>query len=91
MTYIGQVSFMQWVMNGWILLALAAGCSWILISEIPMFSLKIKFNHLGWHDNALRYSFVLACIVIFALFGLAGAAVAMLLYVLLSICSNAKK
>jgi CDP-diacylglycerol--serine O-phosphatidyltransferase len=65
-----------------------AAASWILISEIPMFSLKIKFDHLGWRDNALRYSFVLACIAIFLIFGLAGAAVAMLLYVLLSIISS---
>jgi hypothetical protein len=53
-----------------------------------MFSLKIKFDHLGWRDNALRYSFVLACIAIFLIFGLAGAAVAMLLYVLLSCVSS---
>ncbi len=88
MVYLGQHSFMQWAMNGWILLALMAASSWILISEIPMFSLKIKFDHLAWRDNTLRYSFVLACVVIFALFQLSGAAVAMLLYVLLSIIND---
>jgi CDP-diacylglycerol--serine O-phosphatidyltransferase len=91
MVYTGRVAFMQWAMNGWVMLALMAAASWILISEIPMFSLKIKFDHLGWRDNALRYSFVVACIVIFALFHLAGAAIAMLLYVLLSILSDARK
>jgi CDP-diacylglycerol--serine O-phosphatidyltransferase len=88
MVYAGRHAFMQWAMNGWLLLGLMAAASWILISEIPMFSLKIKFDHLGWRDNALRYSFVLACIAIFLIFGLAGAAVAMLLYVLLSIISS---
>jgi CDP-diacylglycerol--serine O-phosphatidyltransferase len=88
MVYAGQKDFMQWAMNGWLLLVLMAAASWILISEIPMFSLKIKFDHLGWRDNALRYSFVLACIAIFLIFGLAGAAVAMLLYVLLSCVSS---
>jgi CDP-diacylglycerol--serine O-phosphatidyltransferase len=91
MVYVGQIVWMQWAMNGWLLLALMAAASWILISEIPMFSLKIKFDHLGWRDNALRYSFVLACVVIFALFHLSGAAIAMLLYVLLSMVSNAQQ
>jgi len=85
MTYIDQIPFMHWALNGWVLLALMLGCSYLLICELPMFSLKIKFNRLKWKDNVLPYSLVLCCIPIFIIFKLSGAAIAILLYVLLSL------
>lgn len=91
MTYIAQIPFMHWALNGWILMALMAGCSYLLISELPMFSLKIKFNRLGWKDNAFPYSLVLCCIPIFIIFRLAGAAIVILLYILLSILASQRK
>lgn len=90
MTYIDQIPFMHWALNGWILAALMLGCSFLLISELPMFSLKIKFNRLGWKENALPYSLVLCCIPIFIIFKLSGAAIAILLYILLSLLATKK-
>lgn len=91
MTYIDQIPFMHWALNGWVLIALMLGCSYLLISELPMFSLKIKFNRLQWKYNAFPYSLVLCCIPIFIIFKLSGAAVAILLYIVLSLFAAKKK
>lgn len=57
--------------------------SLLLVSEIPMFSLKIKF--LKWKGNELRYILVTCAVLFFALFGVLGIAGTILLYILLSI------
>lgn len=36
--------------------------SFLLVSEIPMFALK--FKNFSWKDNALRYLFLLACLIL---------------------------
>lgn len=58
------------------------GVSLLLISEIPMFSLKVK--SLAWKGNELRYILILAAVAFFALFGLSGIALTILLYILIS-------
>ncbi|MDR0430822.1 MAG: CDP-diacylglycerol--serine O-phosphatidyltransferase [Tannerellaceae bacterium] len=57
--------------------------SFLLVSEIPMFSLKIK--SLAWKGNELRYLLVACTILFVILFGFLGIAGAIFLYVLLSI------
>lgn len=57
--------------------------SLLLVSEIPMFSLKIK--SLKWKGNELRYILVTCAVLFFALFGVLGIAGTILLYILLSI------
>ncbi len=57
--------------------------SFLLVSEIPMFSLKIK--SLSWKGNELRYILVGCSIVFLLVFGLLGLAGAILLYIILSI------
>ena len=42
------------------LLALVCLFSWLLVSEIPMFSLK--FKSLSWKDNKVSFSFLIICI-----------------------------
>ncbi|WP_370861673.1 CDP-diacylglycerol--serine O-phosphatidyltransferase [Parabacteroides faecis] len=64
-------------------LAVALATSLLLVSEIPMFSLKIK--SVAWKGNERRYILV-GCVVLFvALFGMLGIAGTILLYLLLSI------
>lgn len=64
-------------------LAVALATSLLLVSEIPMFSLKIK--SVVWKGNERRYILV-GCVVLFvALFGMLGIAGTILLYLLLSI------
>jgi CDP-diacylglycerol--serine O-phosphatidyltransferase len=57
--------------------------SLLLVSEIPMFSLKVK--SLSWKGNEQRYLLAGCTIAFILLFGFLGIAGAILLYVLLSI------
>lgn len=61
----------------------AIGTSLLLVSEIPMFSLKVK--SLAWKGNELRY-ILMACAILFTiLWGFLGIAGTIFLYVILSL------
>lgn len=49
----------------WAMLAVMAVSCWLLICELPLFSLK--FKNLSWHDNKVRYIFLIGCVLIIAL------------------------
>lgn len=72
---------------GIILLMVFISC-WLLVSEIPMFALK--FKQWGWSGNEIRYLFLLSCIPLLAFFGIAGIAIIVAWYVLLSILTKKK-
>ena len=36
----------------------------LMVSEMPMFSLKINFKELGWKSNAVQYIFLIGCALI---------------------------
>lgn len=57
--------------------------SLLLVSEIPMFSLKIK--SLKWKGNEYRYILVICAVVFVTVFGVLGISGTILLYILLSI------
>ena len=57
--------------------------SWLLVSEIPMFSLK--FKDLSWAHNKLRFLFLLLCVAFLAFLQVQGLAVCIVWYVLLSV------
>lgn len=60
--------------------------SWLMVSEIPMFSLKV--HDLKWRGNEFRYVLIIGSIALLAFFGLGGLAPAILLYVVLSLVSR---
>lgn len=62
--------------------------SYLLIAEIPMFSLK--FKHWNWSENKLRWSFIISCIPLLIIFQLAAFAVIIAWYVVLSVASAKK-
>lgn len=70
---------------GWVigLMVLALVTSLLLVSEIPMFSLKIK--SLAWKGNEARYILVACAVVFVSVWGILGIAGTIVLYVLLSI------
>ncbi len=55
----------------------------LMISEIPMFSLKIK--DFSWKNNYLRYILIASSMVLIILLGWSGIAVNIILYIILSI------
>lgn len=59
---IGSVVCLNWL-QCWPVLLLVCGLSaFLLVCELPMFSLK--FKNMKWGDNKIQFSFLLACLVI---------------------------
>lgn len=69
---------------GFIIGVVVVSCltSFLLVSEIPMFSLKVK--SLKWKGNELRYILVAGAVLFISFFGVLGIAGAIVLYVALS-------
>jgi len=57
--------------------------SFLLIAELPLFALK--FKSFGWKGNEVRYSFLLAAVLLLATLGVLGVPLVVALYVLLSV------
>jgi len=62
--------------------------SYLLIAELPMFSLK--FKSLAWGANKVSYIFLLVCIPLLAIFRISGFAAIILWYILLSLLTKKK-
>ena len=58
----------------------------LLVSEIPMFSLKIK--GFSWHENKTQYIFLAGCVVLLAVMQLNAFAPIIAWYIVLSILGN---
>lgn len=69
--------------NIWVLLIYVAVMSWLMISEIPMFSLK--FHDLKWKGNEPRFILLIAGVVFLVIFQLAAIPLIMLLYIIMSL------
>lgn len=72
-----------WILNPYLLSGLVFLHSFLLVSEIPMFSLKIK--SLAWKQNQARYLFFIIAAVIFGYFGMKGLGLIIWIYVITSI------
>lgn len=86
-------SLQEWLLSGqtWVaVVMIAAFCatSYLLVSEVPMFSLKIK--SLSWKGNELRYILIIASALLIISFGFIGISGAILLYILLSVMGGKK-
>ncbi|KAA6316259.1 CDP-diacylglycerol---serine O-phosphatidyltransferase [termite gut metagenome] len=71
------------------LLALVLVFSWLLVAEIPMFSLK--FQNLSWKDNKVSFIFLAVCIPLLVLLRTGGLAAITGWYILLSILTQKGK
>lgn len=67
------------------LLTLALVClfSWLLVSEIPMFSLK--FKNLSWKENKIAFIFVIISAILLITLKIAGFAAVIVWYIILSL------
>lgn len=72
-----------------LLLVLVCLSSWLLVSEIPMFSLK--FKNLSWKDNKVSFIFLLVCIPLLAILHIPGIAAAIVWYILISLLTGKRK
>lgn len=57
--------------------------SWLLVAEIPMFSLK--FKNLSWKDNKISFIFLAVCIPALIFLGICSFAAIIVWYILLSL------
>ena len=70
----------------WVLLCLILLFSSLMVSELPMFSLKIK--NLRWTENKIRFIFITGSVLILLLLGIPGLAAVIGWYILLSILTK---
>lgn len=68
------------------LLLLVCLSSWLLVSEIPMFSLK--FKNLSWKDNRISFIFLLGCVPLLIFLGISSFAAIIVWYILLSLLTR---
>jgi len=74
------------ILNTWILLFVVALQSALLVSEIPLFSLKMK--SLKWQENKTRYIFLILSFILLGLLHFMAIPLIILLYIVSSIISN---
>ncbi|MCQ2958696.1 MAG: CDP-alcohol phosphatidyltransferase family protein [Bacteroidales bacterium] len=67
----------------WFIEVLVVVFSTLLISEIPMFSLK--FKNYSWNENKLRYSFLIVAVLLLAILQLQALTYIILCYILFSV------
>jgi len=76
----------NWLSNPFVLIAFAITCSLLLVSNISMFSLKMK--DLSWRNNKLIYSFLLLALVLIALLHFTALPIIILLYIIVSLITQ---
>ena len=73
----------QLILQPWCLYLLLALLSWLLVSEIPLFSLKGK--NLQWSENKLRLTFLAVAVLLLILYQAAAFVPIIIIYVLIGI------
>ena len=74
------------LLNPYVLCVLSVGLSLLLVSEIPMFSLK--FKHFKWKGNEIRFIFLALSLLMLTTLQFLGIPLIIILYVLLSLLTN---
>lgn len=74
------------IINKWFLILVTLVSCYILNSNIKLFALK--FKNYSFKDNAVRYIFILLCIVLLIVLQFAAIPVIILLYIIMSILDN---
>jgi len=73
----------------WLLLILIIVFSYLLVSELPMFSLK--FRNVSWADNQTQYIFLIGCVAILGYFQTSAFSIIIGWYIASSIGINLSK
>jgi CDP-diacylglycerol---serine O-phosphatidyltransferase len=66
-----------------VLLLITIAMSLLLVSELPMFSLKLK--NLSWKDNKVRFTFLAISVALILAFNIYGIAAAIISFILISV------
>lgn len=89
--WVGAVAWMNQhlVPAPWVTLILVAAVSLLMVSEIPMFSLK--FKNFAWRENVRRYAVIIAAVLFVIFEGIPGLAWAIIFYLVISIPADRTK
>jgi CDP-diacylglycerol--serine O-phosphatidyltransferase len=74
--------FMNYIMNPYFLFIFSLGMGLLLVSEIPLISLK--FKTLKFSENLLRYALIGSSLILLILFQFAATPIILCLYFLIS-------
>jgi len=74
------------ILNKYTILASIYCCSFLMVSELPMFNLK--FKNVKLKENMLRYIFLAICITLFVFMNIYAIPLIIIWYVVLSVISN---
>ena len=73
----------------WSIVVLSLLLDILMVSELPLFSLKFNFKDLSWRSNSTQYLFLIGCIIIIALLlDWVALSVIILWYILFSIITS---
>ncbi|QJW92235.1 CDP-diacylglycerol--serine O-phosphatidyltransferase [Spirosoma taeanense] len=72
-----------------IALGMMIAFSFMLVSDVPLFALK--FKSFGWAENRIKYSFLLASVLLLLFLQYAAIPLIILLYIILSLFTNERK
>lgn len=75
--------------NLWVEIVVIGIFSFLLVSEIPMFSMKFNKGY-GLRINAVKYSFLLITLILVLALGWSGIALSMLIYIIMSLIYTGK-
>lgn len=83
----GKIEFINKIItNPYFLIVSTLLFSWLMVSNIPMFSLK--FKSLKWEGNQTRISFLILCVILFIILKLYSIPLMIISYILISIYNN---
>lgn len=75
--------------NQWIIMAAVIATSLLLVSEIPMFALKVK--SLKWQENQIRYLFLITLVTLAILLKWLVIPLILFVYIFFSLINNMRK
>jgi len=85
LTFVSTDSHLWGMLTGniFFLLAVIVASSFLMVTELPLFSLK--FKSFDWKNNKIRYIFVIISVLVLAMLHWAGLAAVILIYITLSV------
>ena len=76
----------HFLIHPYAILGLSVLMSYLLVAELPLFSLK--FKQFGWKGNEIRFVFLALSLVSLIVFQFLGLTIAIVLYIVLSLVNN---
>ena len=86
LNYSDNQFFIDLIHNNYVLVGITLLGSYLLNSDMPLFSLK--FKNYSWGDNKMKYLFLISSLVLLIIFKTVAIPLVIILYVLISLIEN---